>query len=118
MFVEVEPGTNVDRSFSMMYREIERPREVYAIKYPVQGEEQPVRITGWDHTTNQPCPAFACRVEESGDGVALLVFGGSGGLRFKLLEDETEWDCHQTRQWGETHLVYPKNAFIVYKDEL
>jgi hypothetical protein len=57
-------------------------------------------------------------VEESGDGVALLIYGGSGGVRMKPLEDETQWDPGSLKQWGETHLVYPADCFIVYKDEL
>ncbi|MGP0566242.1 MULTISPECIES: hypothetical protein [unclassified Nitrospina] len=118
MFLEVEPCGNVDQPFSMMYREMESPREVYAIKYTVQGSDQPVQVTGWDAETNAPCPAYACRVEESGDGVALLIYGGTGGLRLKGLDDESAWDLHSAHQWGETHLVYPKDAFIVYKDEL
>ncbi len=118
MFLEVEPGANVETAFSMMYHEMGPPREVYAIKYAVHGSEQPVQVTGWDAGTNAPCPAYACRVEESGDGVALLIYGGSGGIRVKELEDEAEWNVHTPKQWGETHLVYPKDAFIVYRDEL
>lgn len=118
MFIEVENGNNVDKNFSMMYREVETPREVYCIKYPVAGEEKPVQVSGWDAASNRPCPAFACRVEESGDGVALLIYGGSGGIRLKELEDESEWSCQTPNQWGETHLVYPKDAFVVFQDEL
>ena len=118
MFLEVESGTNVDKPFSMMYREVDKPREVFAIKYTVNGSEQPAQVTGWDAETNTPCSAFACRVEESGDGVALLIYGGSGGIRIKELEDESAWNVHAPNQWGETHLVYPKDSFIVYMDEL
>ncbi len=118
MFIEVETGNNVNRNFSMKYREVESPREVFCIKYSVGDEEKPVQVSGWDAAGNHPCPAFACRVEESGDGVALLVYGGSGGIRLKELEDESAWDCQAPNQWGETHLVYPKDAFVVFKDEL
>lgn len=118
MFIEIEPCGNVDTAFSMMYREMGEPREVFAIKYNRWGRDEPVQVTGWDAETNLPCPAYACRIEESGDGVALLIYGGSGGLRLKDLEDDSPWDLHSPGQWGETHLVYPKNAFVVYMDEL
>ena len=36
----------------------------------------------------------------------------------KPLEDESPWDAAVTAQWGDTHLVYPINCFIVYKDEI
>ena len=118
MFLEVEANGNVDLSVSMMYRDITPPREVYCLKYSIQGEEQPVQVVGWDAETHAPCRAFATQVEESGDGMALLVFGGSGGIRLKPLEDETDWKLDDANQSGETHLVYPLDSFIVYKDQI
>ena len=118
MFVEVDSNSNTDKSFNMIFRDISPARELYCIKYNIHGKEQPVQITGWDAETNSPCSAYACKVEESGDGIALLIYGGSGGVRMKLLEDETRWDTQSTKQWGDTHLVYPANSFAVFKDEL
>jgi len=119
MFLEVEPCENVDKSLGMVYKDVSSPREVYCIKYLANGEEEiPMQITGWDGDTGKPCPAYACRVEESGDGMALLIFGGSGGIRMKTLEDESPWNGNAADQWGDTHLVYPLDSFIVYKDEI
>ena len=102
----------------MIFRDISPARELYCIKYPVNGEEQPVQIIGWDADSNKPCPAYACKVEESGDGVALLIYGGSGGVRMKLLEDEIKWNPESSSQLGDPHLVYHADCFTVYKDEL
>jgi len=118
MFLEVEPCSNVDASLSMVYKEVSQPREVYCLKYSAEGEEKTMRVTGWDSESGKPCPAYACRVEESGDGLALLIYGGSGGIRMKELEDESPWSGNADHQWGDTHLVYPLDSFIVYKDEL
>lgn len=118
MFIDVDANANAERGFNMVFRDISAPRKLYCIKYLVKGEEQPVQITGWDADTNTPCPAYACKVEESGDGVALLIYGGSGGVRMKFLEDETQWNIGSSNQWGESHLVYPTDCFIVYQDEL
>ena len=118
MFLEVEPCSNVDKSLGLMYKDISSPREVYCLKYLDDGEERPMQITGWDGDSGKPCPAYACHVEESGDGTALLIFGGSGGIRLKDLENESPWNESATDQWGDTHLVYPLNSFIVYKDEI
>lgn len=119
MYIDVEPNPNTDKSFSMIYRDVTPPREVFAIKYTLPGgTEEPVQVTGWDADTGSPCPAFACKVEESGDGTALLIHGGSGGIRLKRLEDETPWNPGAPEQWGDSHLVLPKDSFIVYKDEL
>ncbi|MDA0691506.1 MAG: hypothetical protein O3A78_03700 [Nitrospinae bacterium] len=117
MFIEVEPNPNTEISFNMVYRNVSEAREVFCIKYQVGTEDQPVQVTGWDAGTNTPCPAYACKVEESGDGIALLIYGGSGGIRMKPFEDESPWDAMSSNQWGESHLVYPVDSFIVYKDE-
>lgn len=118
MFLEVESCANVDENLGMVYNDVSPPREVYCVKYRADGGGKPMRITGWDSHSGKPCPAYACRVEESGDGLALLIFGGSGGIRLKELEDESPWNGSAVDQWGETHLVYPLDSFIVYKDEL
>jgi hypothetical protein len=118
MFIDVEPNPNTETGFNMVYRDVSKAREVFCIKYTVGVEDQPVQITGWNADSNTPCPAFACKVEESGDGMALLIYGGSGGVRMKPLEDESAWDSASTKQWGDSHLVYPVDSFIVYKDEI
>ena len=118
MYIDVEAKDNIDKSFSMLYRDISPPREVFCIKYQIDGEDSPVQVKGWDNETNTPCPAYACKVEESGDGASLLIYGGSGGIRMKPLEDETKWELGELKQKGETHLVYPLDCFIVYKDEI
>lgn len=118
MFIEVEPNPNTAIPFNMVYRDVSEAREVFCIKYQAGTENQPVQVTGWDADTNTPCPAYACQIEESGDGMALLVYGGSGGIRMKPLEDESEWDAAASNQWGESHLVYPVDSFIVYQDQI
>jgi len=118
MYVEVESCPNVDADFSMVYQEVTSPREVYCIEYDAGSGEQPMQVTGWDAAADSPCPAYACKIDESGDGRALLIFGGSGGIRMKELEDPAPWGSGSPSQWGETHLVYPANCFIVYKDQI
>jgi len=118
MFIDVEPNDNINSRVSTLYRDRGTPREVYCIKYDLQGTDEPVQITGYDLDTGKPCPAYACPIEESGDGLALLIYGGSGGIRLKRLEDESAWDVSSTNQWGETHLIYPHDSFIVYKDQI
>jgi len=75
-------------------------------------------VIGWDKETQSPCAAYACQIEESGDGIATLIHGGTGGIRIKPLEDEAEWKLGEPKQKGVTHLVYSRDCFIVYKDEI
>ena len=118
MYVDVEANNNINETFSMLYRNVSTSREVYCIKYNIDGDESPVQVIGWNKETNSPCAAYACHVEESGDGIAVLIYGGTGGIRIKPLEDETEWRLGAPQQKGATHLVYPRDCFIVYKDEI
>ncbi len=118
MFLEVDSNPNTETCVNSVYKDVSRSREVYCVKYSVQEKEEPVQVTGWDAETGKPCPAYACTIEESGDGIALLIYGGTGGIRMKMLEDESDWDVHASTQWGESHLIYPKDSFIVYADQI
>ena len=118
LFLEVDPNPNTEVSVNSVYKDVSRSREVYCVKYSFQEEEEPAQVTGWDAESGKPCPAYACTIEESGDGMALLIYGGTGGIRMKKLEDESDWDVNSSTQRGESHLVYPEDSFIVYKDQL
>ena len=118
MYIDIEANENIHENFSMLYRGISESREIYCIKYNIEGKESPVQVIGWDSETRSPCAAYACEIEESGDGVATLIYGGTGGIRIKPLEDETDWELGAPKQKGITHLVYPRECFIIYKDEI
>ena len=81
MYVDVEANENIHENFSMLYRDVSVSREIYCIKYNIEGEESPVQVIGWDKETQSPCAAYACQIEESGDGIATLIHGGTGGIR-------------------------------------
>lgn len=51
------------------------------------------------------CPAHAQRVEDSSDGTAWLIFGGSWGLRLRSSENPAEWSLENSNQWGVPFLV-------------
>lgn len=116
MFLEVEPCSNCQESVGRMYNVISESKPICSIQYEKEGIEIPVSITGWDGEMEAPCPAYACRIEESGDGVALLIFGGSGGIRMKPINDDSNWDVNNSNQWSESHLVYPRDTVVAYLD--
>ena len=53
---------------------------------------------------------MAALAEDSGDGVILLVFGGSQGIRLKDAGDDGPWDLDDGRQWGEPCLMLDKET--------
>ena len=49
--------------------------------------------------------AFAQRVEDSSDGTAWLVFGGTWGLRLKPSDKSAPWSLKDETQWGLPFVV-------------
>jgi len=61
-------------------------------------------VTGWT-VGGTPCPASLQKVDDSGDGVALLLHGGDAGLRLRPVGDQTPWRADAPQQWGEPFLI-------------
>jgi hypothetical protein len=51
-------------------------------------------------TDAREIPAMALRVEDSGEGICWLVFGGAWGLRLR----------HGSDVWGEAYLLLPSDG--------
>lgn len=50
-------------------------------------------------------PAKAERVDDSADGTAWLITGGTWGLRFRLPGSSDQWDVNNPQQWGKPFMV-------------
>lgn len=61
-------------------------------------------VTGWADQ-DRPADAFIQPVEDSGSGVAYLLYGGNCGLRFKPYESAAPWSLTDAGQWGEAFLL-------------
>ena len=61
-------------------------------------------VTGWN-AGGVPTPALAQKVDDSGDGVAYLLYGGDQGLRFRSAENRAVWSLQDAAQWGESFLI-------------
>jgi hypothetical protein len=55
---------------------------------------------------------MAVLVEDSGDGLATLVYGGEQGIRLKAADDEGPWDLENSSQWGEPCLLLDRDVEI------
>jgi len=78
-----------------------------------QGNEHMCDVTGWSRKIG-PCPAYAALVEDSGEGVAMLVYGGDEGIRLKPVERQEHWDLSSPHQWGEACLLLDKSVSLEY----
>ena len=75
------------------------------------------RVTGWSDDEQVPtCPAYAQLVEDSGSGLAYLVYGGLYGLRFKPTDVDEPWSLPSPSQWGEAYLSLADARDLRYAD--
>lgn len=68
-------------------------------------------VTGWT-VSGSPCPALLQKVDDSGDGVAFLLYGGEAGLRLRPAGDAAAWAAGAATQWGEPFLIIADPADI------
>ncbi len=112
MFVEVdvEESGNCPLSVTRMFDAMEDPVGVTkVVASDPSGEDRLCHVTGWSGASG-PCPAYAALVEDSGEGVAILVYGGDQGIRLKPVESPEPWDLNSADQWGEACLLLDKDV--------
>ena len=118
MIVEVESNENCEGSFFARFKEAGPPRPVLQVRlYDRNSAGEWYWVTGWsDNETAPSCPAYAQLIEDSGAGLAYLVFGGIYGLRFKPITIEEPWNFGSPHQWGETHLSLSSDHDLRYAE--
>ena len=113
MFVEVdvEQGDNCDYSLNRVFSALDASIPVLRVEtIGMHGELGLFDVTGW--SVEGPCPAYAVMVEDSGEGQALLIYGGTEGIRLRPLDSGESWDLEATEQWGEPCLLLDTSTRI------
>ena len=104
LFLDVEAGENCPYSMQLVFSALEEPRPVHGVRvYHREPSGALFQVTGWD--ADGPCPAQGVQVEDSGQAVAYLVYGGEGGIRFRPAGSERPWSIDASDQWGESHVL-------------
>ena len=107
--VEVNEGGNSPLALDRVFDLLEDPRPISrVVTADLGGQDTWCLVTGWDE--DGPCQAMAALAEDSGDGVILLVYGGSEGIRLKPAGNTAAWDLADVSQWGEPCLMLDKNT--------
>lgn len=116
VIVEVESSENCETSLFARFKEAGPARPVIQVRlYDRNPAGEWYWVTGWSDNSETPeCPAYAQLVEDSGSGLAHLVYGGINGLRFKPLDLEEPWSLKSSLQWGETHLSLSSERDLRY----
>ena len=116
--VEISQNPNCEPVDLRVFHEVEPPRRVRRVCLEqTPGEPAWYEVTGWT-TLGQPCPAVAQRVDDSGEGVALLLHGGDAGLRLRPEDSRTPWDVNDAQQWGVPFLLMADEAGVIAYDEV
>lgn len=119
MYFEVDDNPNYQGSVSMRFKELGPARPIKQIRLSDRKSDGELCwVTGWCDDPKEPvCPAYLQPVEESGLGLAYLVYGGNWGVRFKPANLNEDWDLESPDQWGEAFLLINDPRGIVYADE-
>ena len=118
MIVEVESNENCQASFFARFKEIAAARPVAQVRlYDHNPAGAWYWVTGWsDNAATPACQAYVQLVEDSGSGLAHVVYGGLYGLRFKPIQVDEPWSLNSLHQWGDTHLSLASERDLRYGD--
>ncbi|MBI4307944.1 MAG: hypothetical protein HY684_03980 [Chloroflexi bacterium] len=113
--VDVEAGDNAPYSLHRMFSVLSQPVRVRQVHMYGPGDQlRPYAVTGWSE--DGPSPAYAVLVEDSGEGRALLIYGGSEGIRLRPAESSGPWSLNDADQTGEPCLLLDRTTKIATED--
>ena len=104
--LEIPPNPNCEAMELRVFHDLEPPRPVAQVRlYESTGATgRWYAVTGWT-LAGESCPALARKVDDSGDGVALLVSGGDAGLRLQSAGRQAPWRLDDAGQHGLPFLL-------------
>ncbi len=107
MYIEVEDNPNCSGRDPMRYRELGPPEVITKIRlFDRRDDGEWCLVTGVRNNPADPWePARVQRVEDSGVGVAYLVYGGLWGIRLCPVDRAQPWSLSDQDQWGEPYLL-------------
>jgi len=107
VYIEVEDNPNCAGRDPMRYRELGPPEVVTRLRlFDRRDEGEWCLVTGVRNNPADPWePARVRKIEDSGVGVAYLVYGGAWGIRLCPVERAQPWHFGDRDQWGEAYLL-------------
>ena len=104
--IDIPPNPNCEAT-ERVFHDVEAARAITGIR--LEREASRVAwydVTGWT-VAGAACPALAQKIDDSGEGVAFLIYGGDAGLRFRSSDAHEPWDLSNLHQWGEPFIITP-----------
>ena len=109
MFLRFEENPNIGFTDDRVFQERTEPRVATEVLRKRNGEDVWCSVTGLG-SSGKPEPALARKVEDSGEGICYLVYGGPWGLRLKDPACQDAWSLDDAHQWGEPFLLLPADG--------
>jgi len=101
LVIDIPENPNCSSVEMRVFHDLTPPRRVCHIRLEREpGQAAWCDVTGWS-ADGTPCPAFLKKVDDSGEGVAFLVYGGEAGLRCRVSGEDAPWRLDDASQWGE-----------------
>lgn len=114
MVIDVKANPNCPDEVLLTYKDIVAPRPVRQVRlYRASDAGEMYDVTGWT-AVGRPCPAMAQKIEDSGQGTAIAVFGGDGGVRLRPAVRPAPWSLDAPDQFGEAYVVLADEGDVVY----
>jgi len=104
VFIQIPENPNCDAVDGQVFQCQSPTRVVTHVRREWGGVSEWRPITGLEEGWVS-CPATACLVEDSGEGMCYLIVGGEWGLRLKRQEEGRPWGLDGDAQWGEPFLL-------------
>lgn len=117
MHLEVRRNANCPTDVNCVFSEAGESRRAFAVPVEREGQDLWAQVVGWDADQERPVPAWTTLVNDSADGYAVLIHGGTGGVRLQPLESGLAWDASCGIQWGEPFLLLRHGVRVVLWDE-
>ena len=118
VFIDVEEGENCPYSLQLVFSALDGPRDVRQVSLYHESDIGALYdVVALRNEDNAPSRALGAAVEDSGEGRAYLIYGGSGGsggLRFRPASSSAAWDLAAVDQWGRSHLLLSNLEDIVW----
>lgn len=112
ILIEIPENPNCGPVDLRVFHDLEPPRAIRRLRCE-RGTGAPrwYEVTGWT-ISGRPCAAQAQKVDDSGEGVAWLLYGGDAGLRFRPAGSSESWRLDNPQQWGESFRLVTEPADI------
>lgn len=112
--IEIPPNANCETVEMRIFHDLGPPRPVSRVRLEREpGVSRWYEITGWT-VAGSAQPALAQHVDDSGEGVALLIYGGDAGLRLRPSGSQAPWQLDQPEQWGLSFILTSDAADVEF----